>query len=62
MVATKPAYRRGGYGTAMTWVALRSALTLPAALGPSDAGEPMYLKMGFRDFHQFRMWRRQGSR
>ena len=60
-VATKPAYRRRGYGTAMTWVALRCASTLPAVLGPSDAGEPLYRKMGFRDFHQFRMWRRQGS-
>ncbi len=60
-VATKPAYRRRGYGTAMTWVALRSAPTLPAVLGPSDMGEPLYRKMGFRDFHQFQAWRRQGS-
>ena len=61
-VATKPAYRRRGYGTVMTWVALRSAPTLPAVLGPSEIGEPLYRKMGFRDFHRFRMWRRQGSR
>ena len=60
-VATKPAYRRRGYGTAMTWVALRSAPTSPAVLGPSDAGEPLYRKMGFSDFHQFRLWRRPGS-
>ncbi len=60
-VATRPAYRRRGYGTALTWVALRSAPTLPAVLGPSAIGEPLYRKMGFRDFHQFRVWRRQGS-
>ena len=60
-VATKPAYRRRGYGTAMTWAAVGSAPTLPAVLGPSDIGEPVYRKMGFRDFHQFRAWRRQGS-
>ncbi len=41
----------------MTWVALRSGPTLPAVLGPSDAGEPLYRKMGFRDFHRFRVWR-----
>ena len=60
-VTTKPAYRRRGYGTAMTWAALRSAPTLPAVLGPSDAGESLYRKMGFRDFHSFRMWRRPRS-
>ena len=60
-VATKPAYRRRGYGMAITWVALRSAPTLPAVLGPSDGGEPLYRKMGFSDFHRFRLWRREGS-
>ena len=58
-VATKPEYRRRGYGTAMTWVALRSAADLPAVLGPSDAAEPLYHMMGFRDFHEFRLWRRK---
>ena len=60
-VATKPAYRRRGYGTVMTRVALRSAPNSPAVLGPSEAGEPLYRKMGFVDFHHFRVWQRQGS-
>lgn len=60
-VATKPAYRRRGYGTAMTWTALRSAPTLTAVLTASDAGESLYRKMGFREFHQFRLWRRPGN-
>ena len=60
-VATKPAYRRRGYGTAMTWVALSSASTLPAVLGPSEMGEPLYRRMGFGDFHHFWTWRRKRS-
>jgi GNAT superfamily N-acetyltransferase len=61
-VTTKPAYRRRSYGTALTWAALPSAAELPAVLGPFDAGEPMYRKMGFDDFHGFGRWRRKGSR
>ena len=45
----------------MTWVALLSEPALPAVLGPSDAGEPLYRKIGFRDFHRFRVWQRQGT-
>ena len=57
-VATKPDYRRRGYGRAITWAAIQTAPTLPAVLGPSDDGEPLYRAMGFRDFHTFRVWRR----
>ena len=60
-VATEPAHRRRGYGTAMTWVALSSAPGLPAVLGPSDAGEPLYRKMGFSDLHLFQVWLRKGT-
>lgn len=60
-VATIPTHRRRGYGTAMTWAAVNSAPTLPAVLGPSDSGEPVYRKMGFRDFHAFRVWRRKST-
>lgn len=60
-VATKPKYRRRGYGTVMTWIALRNASNLPTVLGPSEAGEPLYRKMGFVDFHHHRVWQRQGS-
>ncbi len=60
-VATVPAYRRRGYGTALTWAAVLTEPDLPAVLGPSDSGEPVYRRMGFDDFHSYRVWRRPGS-
>ncbi len=60
-VATLPEFRRRGYGKAMTWAALDSAPTLPAVIGPSPMSDSLYRRMGFNDFHTFRIWARQGQ-
>jgi GNAT superfamily N-acetyltransferase len=46
-VATLPGYRGRGYGAALTWAALREAPRLAAALIASDAGRPVYERLGF---------------
>ncbi|MDB5308224.1 MAG: N-acetyltransferase [Gemmataceae bacterium] len=49
-VATVPAYRRRGLGTALTWEALRAAAALGctcATLGALGASFDLYRKMGF---------------
>jgi ribosomal protein S18 acetylase RimI-like enzyme len=51
-VATLPAFRRRGYGTAMTNAALEHARGLGyrvAVLGTSELGRGIYERMGFRD-------------
>jgi ribosomal protein S18 acetylase RimI-like enzyme len=50
-VATIPAYRRRGFGEAMTWHAVRSGAQRGcemANLTASDVGRPLYERMGFR--------------
>lgn len=56
-VATIPTMRRRGYGEALTKAAMNAAAHLPAALQSSQAGIPLYLKMGFREIAQFEVWR-----
>jgi GNAT superfamily N-acetyltransferase len=56
-VATIPTMRRRGYGEALTRAAMNAAAHLPAALQSSEAGRPLYLKMGFREIAQFEVWR-----
>lgn len=56
-VATIPTMRRRGYGEALTRAAMNAAAHLPAALQSSQAGRPLYLKMGFREIAQFEVWR-----
>lgn len=56
-VATIPTMRRRGYGEALTRAAMNTAAHLPAALQSSQAGRPLYLKMGFREIAQFEVWR-----
>ena len=56
-VATIPTMRRHGYGEALTRAAMNAASHLPAALQSSQAGKPLYLKMGFREVAQFEVWR-----
>ncbi len=60
-VATRPQFRHRGYGRAVTWAVIQTAPDLPAVLGPSDSGEPLYRSMGFKDFHSHRMWQRPAS-
>jgi GNAT superfamily N-acetyltransferase len=57
-VATLPQARRRGYGAAMTWRAVQVAPDLPAALLASDAGQPVYERMGFLRLLRASMWAR----
>jgi GNAT superfamily N-acetyltransferase len=57
-VGTLPAYRRRGFGAAMTWraaVAGRSDC-LAAYLTASALGVPVYVRMGFRHVTEYRRW------
>jgi ribosomal protein S18 acetylase RimI-like enzyme len=58
-VAADPALRRRGIGSAITLAALKEASDrgyLVAILHASAAGEPIYLKMGFREINRFLMY------
>jgi GNAT superfamily N-acetyltransferase len=49
-VVTRPARRRRGYGTAMTWAAVSAAQGMGCrafVLTATDMGYPVYVKMGF---------------
>lgn len=58
-VATLPAYRRRGYGAALTWQAARVNPAVPAVLNPSALGLGMYQRMGFEQFAEFAFWVRR---
>lgn len=50
-VGTRPAFRRRGFGEAVTWRAVRAgreAGCTAAALEASEMGYPIYQRMGFR--------------
>lgn len=58
-VATIPAYRRRGYGEAMTWAALAEGAArgcASAALRASEMGYPVYIRMGFVPVCRFRTY------
>jgi GNAT superfamily N-acetyltransferase len=55
-VATLPAYRRRGFGEAMTWRAVLSQPDWPAVLQPSPLGAPVYRRMGFQEIGRFTSW------
>ena len=58
-VATVPAYRRRGYGEALTWWATLDGVDagcLGAYLQTSDAGLPVYRRMGYRTVFEYRSW------
>jgi GNAT superfamily N-acetyltransferase len=57
-VATLPAARRRGYGTAMTTAALDVDRSIPAVLQPSEMAESLYARLGFEQFATFRSWAR----
>jgi GNAT superfamily N-acetyltransferase len=58
-VATLPAARRRGYGEALTWRAALTRPELPAILLASDAGRPLYERMGFLPLLRFTLWLRR---
>jgi hypothetical protein len=57
-VATQPYARRKGYGEAVTWQATLADPCLPAILEASDAGRPVYQRMGYREVGRMSIWER----
>jgi len=55
-VGTLPAYRRRGYGDAITRAAVAVAPHLPAMLSPSDMARSMYAKVGFQQIGSWTKW------
>ena len=58
LVATRPEARGRGYGAAVTWAATEVA-GLPAMLLASDAGRPVYERMGYLTLTRFTCWSRR---
>jgi hypothetical protein len=58
LVATLPDARGKGYGEAVTWQAALTELGQPALLLSSDAGRPIYDRMGFLPLYRFTLWYR----
>jgi ribosomal protein S18 acetylase RimI-like enzyme len=57
-VGTQPAYRRRGFGAAMTRAALEAARdrgVRTASLVSSHQGEPLYARLGFREAGRYRL-------
>jgi hypothetical protein len=62
LIATVPDARRRGYGEALTWRAALAEPELPAMLLSSDAGRPLYDRMGFLPLFRFTLWSRERDR
>ncbi|TDD70735.1 GNAT family N-acetyltransferase [Jiangella aurantiaca] len=60
-VATLPEARGHGAGTAVSWAATRGEPDMPAVLGASDAGRPIYEGMGYLAITRWASWLRPGS-
>jgi GNAT superfamily N-acetyltransferase len=61
-VETLPAYRRRGFGTALTWAAVatgRARGCTAITLSASPMGYPVYLKMGFQPVCTYRTYLRR---
>ncbi len=59
LVATIPEAGRRGYGTALTWRATLADPTLPSVLFASDAGRPVYERMGYISLFRMTFWWRE---
>lgn len=59
LIATVPDARRRGFGEALTWRAALAAPGSPAMLLSSDAGRPVYERMGFLPLFRFTLWYRE---
>ena len=58
LVATVPEARGRGYGAALTWRAALADPTLPSLLLATDAGRPVYDRMGYLALFRFALWSR----
>ena len=58
LIATARQARRRGYGAAMTWAAVGTAPEQPTMLLSSDAGRPVYERMGFLPLTRWTLWYR----
>jgi hypothetical protein len=58
LVATVPEARQRGYGAALTWRATLADPTLPALLIATDAGRPVYERIGYMSLFRFALWSR----
>lgn len=56
MVACMPDARGQRVGEALTWAATLARPELPAALIASDAGRPVYARMGYLPITRFSLW------
>jgi GNAT superfamily N-acetyltransferase len=61
-VATLPAARGRGAGSAVTWAATLADPTRPAMLVASDDGRPVYEAMGYVAIERWAAWLRPGTR
>lgn len=59
IVATVPAARQRGYAAALTWRATLADPTLPALLVASDAGRPVYERLGYTALFRITLWSRE---
>lgn len=57
-VATLPRARRRGFGIAVVTAALGACAGLPAVLVASDAGRPLYDRLGFLPLFRITIWER----
>ena len=55
------AHRGSGIGEAMTWAATLADPTAPAMFMASDAGQPIYLRMGYVSVLRMTLWFPQAS-
>jgi len=56
IISCRPEVRGRGIGEAVTWTATLARPELPAALIASDAGRPVYERMGFLAVSRFTLW------
>ena len=56
MIACMPKARGRRVGEALTWAATLARPELPAALIASDAGRPVYARMGYLPITRFSLW------
>jgi hypothetical protein len=60
-ISTRPEARGRGVGAAVTWAATLADPSLPAMLIASDAGQPVYERMGYLRLTRFTLWYRDRS-
>lgn len=60
-VSTMPEHRGHGYGAALTWLATIADPRLPAVLLATDAGQPVYRRLGYVPVLRLTVWLRPGG-